>query len=81
MVDLSEAHTPTLIRLAQQHGVSVADIEDLLEQHELSPTVAEALLQLGTVEFRSLSRWGQAAEYSREVAGVISANSNGSGLR
>lgn len=81
MPDLSERHAPTLTRLAAQHGVPLSDLEELLDQHKLPAPVAEALLHLATVEFRSLARWGQKAEYTRELARVLRDNSSEAGPR
>ena len=62
---------PTLRRLAAQHGVTPEDVEVLLMMHELPPEVAEELLHLATVEYRSLARWGQKAAFTGDVERVL----------
>lgn len=73
MVEQPFDDLPTLRRLAEQHGLAEDELEALLERHELMPRAAEDLLHLATVEFRSLSRWGQKAEFTREVERVVNA--------
>ncbi|MCK6517501.1 hypothetical protein L6R46_20870 [Myxococcota bacterium] len=62
---------PTLRRIAAQHGVGEDEIAALLEEHELPPDVAEELLHLAAVEYRSISRWGQKAAFTGDVERVI----------
>ena len=62
---------PTLRRLAEQHGLSQDELAALLVEHELPPEVAEELLHLATVEYRSLSRHGQKAAFAGDVERVI----------
>lgn len=71
MVEQPFDDLPTLRRLAKQHGVSEDEIAALLKEHELPPDVAEELLHLATVEYRSLSRHGQKAAFTTDVERVI----------
>lgn len=77
MVEHALDGLPTLAQLAAQHGLTEEELSSLLAQNELPPELAEALLHLGTVEFRSLARWGQKAEYSRAVQAAITRRANG----
>jgi hypothetical protein len=71
MVEQPFDELPTLRRLAEQHGVSEDEIAALLEEHELPPEVAEDLLHLAAVDYRSLSRHGQKAAFTGDVERVI----------
>jgi hypothetical protein len=74
MVEQPLDDLPTLCRLAEQHGLEHDELVALLNKHELRPEVAEDLLHLATVEFRSLSRWGKKTEYTRELERVVNSH-------
>lgn len=71
MSELEEGGAKELAALARKHGVPEAEVLQELDRLGLPPRLLDELLRLATVEFRSLSRWGQKAEYRREVRRVV----------
>ncbi len=67
MSQVNAEDTPTLISVAEQHGLALSDVEELLDKHEVDPDLLEDLLYLATVKFRTLDMWGEKTEYRRAL--------------
>ena len=58
---------PRMKAVAEQHGLEAAAVAGLVESSGVAPHLAERLLELGTVTYRALNRWGQKTEYQRDI--------------